>query len=79
MEEGALSAGHARALLTLSPQEQEAAARAVISGGLSVRQTEALARRLAAEKKEKKKLPSPTRWITPPKRRSSSPADWAAV
>lgn len=57
VEEGALSAGHARALLTLSSQEQEAAARAVISGGLSVRQTEALAKRLAAEKKGKKETP----------------------
>lgn len=59
VEEGTLSAGHARALLMLSPQEQEAAARAVISGGLSVRQTEALAKRLAVEKKEKAAVPAP--------------------
>ena len=51
VEEGTLSAGHARALLPLSPALQESAANAVISGGLSVRQTEALAKKLAAEKK----------------------------
>ena len=57
VEEGVLSAGHARALLTLSPALQETAAEAVISGGLSVRQTEALAKRLGAEKKEKPPAP----------------------
>ena len=51
VERGDLSAGHARALLPLSPALQETAANAVCSGGLSVRQTEALAKRLAAEKK----------------------------
>lgn len=51
VEEGKLSAGHARALLPLSPALQENAANAVVTGGLSVRQTEALAKRLAAEKK----------------------------
>ncbi|WP_295580067.1 ParB/RepB/Spo0J family partition protein [uncultured Oscillibacter sp.] len=51
VESGKLSAGHARALLPLSPTLQENAAGAVVSGGLSVRQTEALAKRLAAEKK----------------------------
>ena len=54
VEEGKLSAGHARALLPLSPALQEKAAAAVISGGLSVRQTEALAKKLAAEKKAPK-------------------------
>ena len=52
VEEGKLSAGHARALLPLSPTVQENAANAVVTGGLSVRQTEALAKRLAAAKKE---------------------------
>lgn len=55
VEDGALSAGHARALLPLSPAVQEQAARSVVAGGLSVRQTEALAKKLAAEKKEKPK------------------------
>ena len=58
VEEGKLSAGHARALLPLSPSVQESAANAVVSGGLSVRQTETLAKRLAAEKKPVKEAPA---------------------
>ena len=58
VEEDKLSAGHARALLPLSPALQEKAAEAVISGGLSVRQTEALAKRLSAEKKDKPAAPA---------------------
>ncbi|MCI6053905.1 ParB/RepB/Spo0J family partition protein [Dysosmobacter sp.] len=57
VEEGKLSAGHARALVPLSPALQERAAEAVVSGGLSVRQTEALVKRLSAEKKEPKPGP----------------------
>lgn len=52
VEEGKLSAGHARTLVPLSPSLQESAANAIVSGGLSVRQTEALVKRLSAEKKE---------------------------
>lgn len=52
VEEGKLSAGHARALVPLSPSLQESAANTIVSGGLSVRQTEALVKRLSAEKKE---------------------------
>ena len=52
VEEGKLSAGHARALVPLSPSLQESAANAIVSGGLSVRQTEALVKRLSAQKKE---------------------------
>ena len=52
VEEGKLSAGHARALVPLSPSLQESAANAIVSGGLSVRQTEALVKRLSAKKKE---------------------------
>ena len=52
VEEGKLSAGHARALVPLSPSLQESAANAIVSGGLSVRQTEALVKRLSAETKE---------------------------
>lgn len=52
VEEGKLSAGHARALVPLSPSLQESAANAIVSGGLSVRQTESLVKRLSAEKKE---------------------------
>ena len=56
--EGKLSAGHARALVPLSPALQIQAANAIIAGGLSVRQTEALAKRLAAEKKPEKEKPA---------------------
>ena len=52
VRKGELSAGHARALVPLSPSLQESAANAIVSGGLSVRQTEALVKRLSAEKKE---------------------------
>ena len=58
LEEGKLSAGHARALVPLSPALQAQAASAIIAGGLSVRQTEALAKRLAAEKKPEKEKPA---------------------
>lgn len=60
VEEGKLSAGHARALLPLSPALQENAANAVVAGGLSVRQTEALVKKLSAEKKPEKE-PAPQR------------------
>ncbi len=49
LEDGQLSAGHARAILSVpSPQLQEKLADKVVAEGLSVRQTEALAKRLAA-------------------------------
>ena len=57
--EGQLSAGHARALLPLSPGLRAEAAKTVIDGGLNVRQTEQLVKRLqdraAAEEKPEKK------------------------
>jgi ParB family chromosome partitioning protein len=46
LEHGDLEMGHARALLTLSPEQQSSVARTVIGKNLSVRQTEALVRRL---------------------------------
>jgi len=53
---GALSMGHARALLGASNSAQQHAAwRAVVSKGLSVRETERLINRLKAEKKKPKK------------------------
>ncbi len=42
---GELEMGHARALLSLAPLDQEEAARVVIARGMSVRQTEALVRK----------------------------------
>ena len=57
--EGQLSAGHARALLPLSPGLRAEAAKTVIEGGLNVRQTEQLVKRLqdraAEEEKPEKK------------------------
>lgn len=49
VDEGSLSAGHARALLSLPPEIQEQAAQEVVRGGLSVRQTEALVRRMGQD------------------------------
>lgn len=46
LEQGDLEMGHARALLALPAEEQAAAARHVVGRGLSVRQTEALVKRL---------------------------------
>ena len=59
VEENKLSAGHARALLPLPEKQQEAAAKAVLSGALSVRQTEALVKRIPAEDKPAKKETQP--------------------
>jgi ParB family chromosome partitioning protein len=46
VEQSQLEMGHARALLGLKGPQQSAAARQVVSGGLSVRETERLVRRL---------------------------------
>ena len=54
LSEGKLSAGHARALLGLKGGAQEKAARAVVEGDLSVRQTEALVKKLQSPPKEPK-------------------------
>ena len=49
LERGDLEMGHARAILALSQKEQGEAARQVVARGLSVRQTEALVRRIQSE------------------------------
>ena len=54
VEEGKLSGGHARTLLPLSAALQKKAAQMVVSDGLSVRQTEALVKKLSAKPKTKK-------------------------
>lgn len=59
VEDGRLSAGHARALLPLAAALQEQAAATVLKNDLSVRQTEQLVKRLQAAPKPEKKL-SPT-------------------
>jgi len=50
VEEGALSSGHARALLPLGAEAQQKAAAAVVDGDLSVRQTETLVKKLTESK-----------------------------
>ena len=60
LEDGTLSAGHARALLSLpSPGLQREAAKRVVEEQLSVRQTEALVKALQKEKREKPKPQGP--------------------
>ena len=55
VEQGLLSAGHARALVPIKPEEaQIEAARSVIANGLSVRRTEQLAAKLMREPKPEK-------------------------
>ncbi len=63
VEEGSLSAGHARALLPLSPALQTKAAETVVQSQLSVRQTEALAKKLLTEPKEEPELPEPPKEV----------------
>lgn len=60
---GVLSAGHARALLTLSTEEDmEAVAKKIISEGLSVRSTEELVALKAEQSKTVKKQPRVNVW-----------------
>lgn len=49
LEHGDIEMGHARALLALAGEDQRAAARKVVAQGLSVRETERLAKQLQAE------------------------------
>ena len=55
VQDGILSAGHARALVVLPVSLQIRAANAIVEGGVSVRQTEALVKKLSTEKKDPKK------------------------
>ena len=50
LEQGALEMGHARALLSLAKPLQEKVAKHIVQHGLSVRQTEALIKRISQEK-----------------------------
>ncbi|MDD2418574.1 MAG: ParB/RepB/Spo0J family partition protein [Oscillospiraceae bacterium] len=62
VSEGSLSAGHARAILSIpTKQEQEEAAKAVIRGGLSVRDIEKMAKKSNTDMKSNKKPPTATR------------------
>lgn len=62
LEEGRLTAGHARAILAAPGKSlQRALAQQVVDGGLSVRQTEALAKRMGQNEKEKPAKEDPYR------------------
>lgn len=56
VERGKISEGHARALLTIArqPEEQQRAFQSVVARGLSVRDTERMTRRIAAEATQRK-------------------------
>lgn len=55
LEHGDLEMGHGRAMLTLQPEQQMQVARQVVAKALSVRQTEALVRRVQQETPGRKK------------------------
>ncbi len=59
LDAGALEMGHARALLALPEADQAAAARRVVAQHLSVRQTEALVKRLLHRQPAAKPAPNP--------------------
>ncbi len=60
LEHGDLEMGHGRAMLTLPPEQQMQVARQVVAKSLSVRQTEALVRRIQQEKPAEEKEASKT-------------------
>ncbi|WP_038048536.1 ParB/RepB/Spo0J family partition protein [Thermus caliditerrae] len=59
LEEGRITAGHARALLMLEPEDRLFGLQQVLEKGLSVRQAEALRERLVRERERSAKEPSP--------------------
>lgn len=66
LEHGDIEMGHGKALLGLAGDEQSAAARTVVSRGLSVRQAEALVRKIIADRD---KPPKSSRTMDPDVRR----------
>lgn len=74
--DGKLSAGHARAILPLSPTLRVEAVKTIMSAGLSVRQTENLVKKLQArgeaEEKPEKKAPSTVDYVAEAERSLSS-------
>ena len=74
VETDQISAGHARALLPLSPALQKEAAKIILDGGLNVRQTEQLVKRLqnTKEKPEKKKDPNAVDYVAEAERELSN-------
>ncbi len=74
VERDELSAGHARALIPLSPALQKSAAKTIVESGLNVRQTEQLVKRLQndKEKPEKKKDPTAVDYVAEAERELSN-------
>lgn len=68
VEDGQLSAGHARALLPLSPSLRTKAVAAIVKEGLNVRQTEKLVKTLLAQGRE----------TSAPEKKPSQEVDYAA-
>lgn len=68
VEDGQLSAGHARALLPLSPSLRTKAVTAIVKEGLNVRQTEKLVKSLLAQGRE----------VPAPEKKPSQEVDYAA-
>ncbi|MBD3897017.1 ParB/RepB/Spo0J family partition protein [Halomonas sp. ML-15] len=64
LERGDLDMGHARALLSLSGAKQRRAAHEVVNQDLTVRDTEALVKRLAAGEPKKADKPAPSPDVT---------------
>jgi len=60
LEHGDLEMGHARALLSLSPEEQRELGRQIVARGLTVRQTEAQVRKLQEQKQRGSVAPPDT-------------------
>ena len=60
VEDGRISAGHARAVLPLSPPLRMEAVKTIIASGLSVRQTEQLVKKLQARAQDEEK-PEPAK------------------
>lgn len=52
LEHGDLEMGHARALLSLTPEQQREVARQIVGKGMTVRQAEALVRKLQKEREQ---------------------------
>ena len=71
VEDGRLSAGHARAMLPLSPALQEQAAATIIKSNLSVRQTEQLVKRLQSAPKPEKKISPAVNYVAEAERELS--------
>jgi ParB family transcriptional regulator, chromosome partitioning protein len=64
VQEGTLTTGHAKALLSLSsPEDQLKIGKIVASGALSVRQTEKLVESSVAGKKRRNKTPHSSPWV----------------